>query len=226
VKEMKMTEEENTFQKIAEDLHLTVGQVQSYWENWMGQKEDSLVNLNQNQTNLPDEVSSQANSQISNIPQMQGKMQAKLISPRKAIFFWDASDLPKQFFQYYFNIHFDDLVPVIHIYDVTEIQFNGKNAHHFYEIPISYQQGYWVVKGLFSNRSYLAEVGVKLSNGSFFPLIRSNSIRIPKLETVLDNEQYQDISQLYRDEEQTPKWREFVSTYSYYLDNGSDGGKK
>jgi hypothetical protein len=153
-------------------------------------------------------------------------MQAKLIPPRKAIFFWDSSDLPKQLFKFYFNIRFDDLVPVIRIYDVTQIQFNGKNAHHFYEIPISYQQGYWIVKGLFSNRSYLAEVGVKLSNGSFFPLLWSNSIRIPKLENILDNEFYQDISQLYRDEEQTPKWREFVSTYSYYLDNGSDGGKK
>lgn len=223
---MKMTEEENTFQKIAEDLHLTVDRVQSYWKNWMGKQEDLLVNLNPNETNLQDEDSSQANSPVTNIPQLQGKMQAKLIPPRKAIFFWDSSDLPKRFFQYYFNIRFDDLVPVIRIYDVTQIQFNGKNAHHFYEIPISYQQGYWIVKGLFSNRSYLAEVGVKLSNGSFFPLLRSNSIRIPKLENVLDNEFYQDISQLYRDEEQTPKWREFVSTYSYYLDNGSDGGKK
>jgi uncharacterized protein len=223
---MKMTEEEYTFQKIAEDLHLTVDRVQSYWKNWMGKQEDLLVNLNSNQTNLQDEDPSQTNPPVTNIPQLQGKMQAELIPPRKAIFFWDSSDLPKQFFQYYFNIRFDELVPVIRIYDVTQIQFNGKNAHHFYEIPISYQQGYWIVKGLFSNRSYLAEVGVKLSNGSFFPLLRSNSIRIPKLENVLDNELYQDISQLYRDEDQTPKWREFVSTYSYYLDNGSDGGKK
>jgi hypothetical protein len=223
-KMMKMTEDRD-FQKIAEDLKLSIERVQSYWENWKVNKETASGNKEINQTKLQNEVTSQATPPVIEFPQISGKMQAKLIPPRKAIFFWDSSDLPKQLFKFYFNISFDDLVQVIRIYDVTQIQFNGRNAHHFYDIPAPYQQGYWIVKGLFSNRSYLAEIGVKLTSGDFFPLLRSNLIRIPKLETVLHNESFQDLSQLYREEEQQPKWREFVSTYSYYLENSNGGGK-
>lgn len=223
---MKRTAEENDLQKIAEDLNLSIERVRSYWENWMCKQESGKINLDTTQTTLQDKSSSQASPSENTIPQIHGKMHAKLIPPRKAMFIWDSSDLPKQLFQHYFNISFDKLVPVIRIYDVTQIQFNGKNAHHFYDISIPYEEGYWAVKGLFSNRSYLAEIGVKISNADFFPLLRSNSIRIPKLENVLQNELYQDISQLYKEDEQLPKWKEFVSTYSYYLENGSNGGAK
>jgi hypothetical protein len=223
---IKMAEEENFFQIIAEDLNLSMDRVQFYWKNWMCKQETVPENLEQNQPKFQDQISSQANPLGNDdVPQIHGEMQAKLITPRKVIFFWDSSYLPKQFFQLYFNICFDELVQVIRIYDVTKIEFNGKNAHHLYDIPIPYQQGYWIVKGLFSNRSYLAEIGVKLSNNDFFPVLRSNSIRMPKLETVMNHEIHQDLSQFYRHEEQQPKWREFVSTYSYYLENGNDGGK-
>jgi hypothetical protein len=223
---MKMTEEENDFQKIAEDLNLSIERVRSYWETWMCKQENGQINSDTIQKTLQDKNSSQVNPPENRIPHIHGKMQAKLIPPRKAIFFWDSSDLPKQLFQYYFNLSFETSVQVIRIYDVTQIQFNGRNAHHYYDISIPYQQSYWIVKGLFSNRSYLAEIGVKLSNGNFFPLLRSNSIKIPKQENVLHNELFQDISQLYKEEEKFPKWREFVSTYSYYLENDKDGGAK
>jgi hypothetical protein len=222
----KMTDEEYDYQKIADDLNLSIEKVRSYWENWICKQEKGQINVDNIQSTIQDESSSQSKPSVNRIPQISGKMEAKLIPPRKAIFFWDSSDLPKQLFQYYFNIRFDNLVQVIRIYDVTQIQFNGRNAHHYYDISIPYQQGYWIVKGLFSNRCYLAEIGVRLSNRDFFPLLRSNSIRVPKLENVLQNELYQDLSQLYKEEEQLPKWREFVSTYSYYLENGSDGGEQ
>lgn len=223
---MKMTEGENSFEKVAEELNITVEKVQYYWQYWMNKPENEPLTLSTDHSDLQDVNSSKIEPLENQRPQLKGEMQAKLVSPRKVIFFWDSSDLPKQLFQHYFNINFDDLVQMIRIYDVTQIKFNGKNAHHFYDIPVPYQNGYWCVKGLFSNRSYLAEIGVKLSGGSFFPLLRSNSISIPKLDMVGNQDIYQDIIQLYQYEEQPPKWREYVSTYSYYIENSLDGGEK
>lgn len=154
------------------------------------------------------------------------KMEAKLASPRKVTFFWDTNDLPKKLFQHYFNINFDDLVQLIRVYDVTPIQLNGKNAYRFYDIHVPYSQGYWLVKGLLPNRSYLAEIGVKLSPDEFFPLLRSNSITIPEYETVNNPMFDREVFQPHQLEEHPPKWREYVSTYSYYLDHGKNGEEK
>lgn len=148
---------------------------------------------------------------------VKGEMQIKLVSPKKLILFWDTSDLPKKLIHLYFNGKFAEFTQVIRIYDVTQINFNGKNAHHFYEIAVPFEQGYWFVKGLFQNRSYLAEIGVKMKETEFFPLLRSNSVQTPKMEVTQQNQIYQDVFQLQRYEERPPKWRDHVSTYSYYI---------
>src|ERR1700719_4186847 len=92
------------------------------------------------------------------------EMLLKLVSSQKLVLIWNHSDLPKKLIEHYFNRQFEDLVHVIRIYDVSQIIFNGKNAHHFYEIAIPLAQGYWFVKGLVPNRCYLAEIGVKLES--------------------------------------------------------------
>ncbi|MED3715559.1 DUF4912 domain-containing protein [Neobacillus thermocopriae] len=149
---------------------------------------------------------------------IKGELKAKLVTPQKMFLYWDASDIPKKIIQSFFHLNFDKLVPIVRIYDVTEIIFNGKNAHHFYEVSISYQQGFWFIKGLTANRSYVAELGVYVSETSFFPIFRSTCIHTPSADIPLSNELYQDVLQFKRYEEEPPKWRDYVSTYSYYVE--------
>jgi hypothetical protein len=223
---MKITEEENSFEKVAEDLHLTPERVRLYWENWINKNENLSLHENLNHQEIQDESSPQTRPLVNGYPLLNGEMQAKHVSPHKIIFIWDSSELPKLLFQHYFNIDFDSQVQMLRIYDVTQIQFNGKNAHHFYDLPVPHQQGYWFVKGLFSNRSYVADIGVEVNGRDFFPLLRSNSIQMPKLGKANNHEFYQDVHQLHHYREQIPSWREHVSTYSYYLHNEGDGGGK
>jgi hypothetical protein len=150
---------------------------------------------------------------------IKGELAAKLVTPRKLLLFWEVSEIPKKMIELFFNLSFESLIPVVRIYDVTDLVFTGKNAHHFFEIAVPYQKGHWFIKGLVANRSYVAELGITISNQKFFPLFRSNSIQTPMMEIPNGTEMNHDLIQLKQHEEQSPKWIDHVSTYSYYVDS-------
>jgi uncharacterized protein len=204
-----------SFRKIAVELNTTVGKVQYRWNKWM---DDS------NETKAIDPTTTgkaSPNSQTTpeQIPH-KGELKANLVSPRKIILFWEVSELPNKIIEHYFNKNLEDYAAVIRIFDVTNVIFNGKNAHHFYEIPASYQSGHWVVKGLIPNRSYVVELGVYFSETEFFPLLRSNCMQTPNLQVINGFEGNSEaIIKVQEYEEMPPKWTEHVSTYSYYVEN-------
>jgi hypothetical protein len=150
---------------------------------------------------------------------LKGELDAKLVTPRKLLLFWEVSDIPKKVIELFFNLSFENLIPVVRVYDVTDLVFNGKNAHHFFEIAVPYQNGHWFIKGLVANRSYVAELGINISEKEFFPLFRSNSIQTPIMKIPNGNEMNHDLIQLKHHEEQPPKWIDHVSTYSYYMES-------
>ncbi|MBV7507485.1 DUF4912 domain-containing protein [Bacillus sp. sid0103] len=147
---------------------------------------------------------------------LKGELVAKLVTPHKILLFWEVSQIPQKIIERYFNLSFNRLIPVVRMYDVTDLVFNGKNAHHFFEIVVPYQNGHWFIKGLVANRSYVAELGFNISDREFFPLFRSNSIHTPMMKIPNGNEIHYDLIQLKQHEEHPPKWIDHVSTYSYY----------
>lgn len=155
---------------------------------------------------------------MAQLPQLIGGMRAKPVSLQRLFLCWDTSDLPRRLVELYFNCKFVDLVQVIRIYDVTDIVFNGKNAHHFYEIVVPFHQGYWFVKGFTANRRYLAEAGVKVTGSEFFAMFRSNSVQIPSSEAAGNDFRSQKDFPCHqvKAQNQPPKWQNRVSTYSYY----------
>lgn len=210
-----------SFRKIASELNTTVGKVQYRWNKWIEESNNEITNeLNRQSTK--DSNSSDDSISPELIP-LKGELKARLITPRKIILFWDISELPKKIIERFFNRKFEELVTVTRIYDVTNILFNGKNAHHYNEITVPYQSGHWYIKGLSENRSYVAELGVHLSDNQFFPLYRSNCIQMPSPEILSGNSFQQELLQFHRYEEESPKWVEQVSTYSYYVKSNNLG---
>jgi uncharacterized protein len=136
---------------------------------------------------------------------------AKFYSTNKLSLFWNVSELPLKFIRFYFNHQSHELIHVMRIYDVTDILFNGQNAHQYFEIAISYEQGNWTVKGISPNRNYIVEIGIKFSENEYFPLLRSNCVEPSTVIIKTKNE---------TDHSQPPEWTDHVSTYSYY--NESD----
>ena len=170
-----------------------------------------------NKRTTKDENSSNNHMPQTYIPQT-GELKAKLVTPRKLFLFWDVSTVAKRAIELFFNSRFEEHVTVIRIYDVTDLNFNGKNAHHYFEITVPYQNGHWFVKGLAAKRRYVAELGIQMSDIGFFPLFRSNCLQTPVFEMSGDNGLNYDLLQFHRYEESSPKWMDYVSTYSYYMD--------
>jgi uncharacterized protein len=209
---IKLREEGLSFRKIAEELNTTVGKVQYRFNKWVQNHLDDDPN------NFPEKDTELSENESSPYLPVKGVLYIKLVSPLKIIACWDASPLPKRLIQLYFNQSFEELVHVIRIYDVKDIIFNGKNAHYFHEISVPYQTGHWFINGLRSDRSYMAELGVYLSEKVYFPLLRSSPIQTPLLDSANGNgiECFQAFDRIQPYESDSPKWKDHVSTYSFY----------
>jgi glycosyltransferase involved in cell wall biosynthesis len=65
---------------------------------------------------------------------------------------------------------------VVRVYDVTDVLFDGHNAHSFIDLHVNGLHGsyYFGIDRL--ARNYLAEIGFRSGDGSFYPLARSDSV--------------------------------------------------
>ncbi len=65
---------------------------------------------------------------------------------------------------------------VVRIYDVTDILFDGYNAHRFFDLDVSGLSGNHYLTVDNTERHMIAEIGFRLRDGSFHYLARSNTI--------------------------------------------------
>lgn len=210
---IKLREDGLSFRKIASQLNTSIGRVQYRWNKY--------VNHQENQRNYTGEEKTQMEKIILNQPSndyspIKGELQVKLVTPRKVIIYWEVSKIPEKVFSLFYNRSFEDMVHIVRIYDVTDIIFTGKNAYHYYDITVPYNKGHWFIKGLTSNRSYVAELGVKFNDNDFFPVLRSNSVQTPALGNLNGSEIYHSLVHNQQIDHYSPKWIDHVSTYSYY----------
>jgi len=66
------------------------------------------------------------------------------------------------------------------VYDVTYVQFDGNNAHSYFDIKLDRDKGNWYIDLWSSHKSVCAEIGVKSAEGNFYLLARSNFIETPR----------------------------------------------
>ena len=74
----------------------------------------------------------------------------------------------------------NDSQAVLRVYDVSEIHFNGRNAHQFFDYSLGADADNWHIKIPESGRTYCAEIGRLLPDGTFVAILRSNPVIAPK----------------------------------------------
>lgn len=67
---------------------------------------------------------------------------------------------------------------MLRVYDVTDIAFNGTNAHRFFDIDVGHDTGNWYINSQ-PGRSWCVDFGLLLSDGRFITLVRSNIVTTP-----------------------------------------------
>lgn len=67
---------------------------------------------------------------------------------------------------------------VLRVYDVSFIIFNGNNAHRYFDISINQDARSWYIN-VSSGRSFCVDLGLKMPDGSFITILRSNTVTMP-----------------------------------------------
>ncbi|MFA5928194.1 MAG: DUF4912 domain-containing protein [Candidatus Margulisiibacteriota bacterium] len=85
---------------------------------------------------------------------------------------------------------FIDGAMILRVYDVSDIDFNGNNAHSYFDINVGYEASSWYIHLPSSNRAYCADLGVMTPDGRFILIARSNIVSVPRhtVSEVLDEQ--------------------------------------
>ncbi|HOV78971.1 MAG TPA: DUF4912 domain-containing protein [Bacillota bacterium] len=89
--------------------------------------------------------------------------------------------------------------PVLRVYDVTGIDFNGQNANKYVDIHVNENADNWHIEVGEPDRSFCVDLGRLFPDGRFVTLLRSNIVTTPRasLSDRLD-EEWMWIEGLYR----------------------------
>lgn len=87
---------------------------------------------------------------------------------------------------------------VLRVYDVTDVIFDGNNAHKYFDIEVTGGTRNWYIHVGEPNRSFCVDIGFLTSHGIFYTLSRSNTVRTPRtsVSEVVD-EKWMGIEELY-----------------------------
>ena len=69
---------------------------------------------------------------------------------------------------------------ILRIYDVTDISFNGRNAHSYFDIDLGGNASSWYINVGKPDRVWVADIGIVTRKGVFYLLARSNVMRTPR----------------------------------------------
>jgi len=69
---------------------------------------------------------------------------------------------------------------ILRVYDVTGLNFNGKNARSFFDIDLKGLASNWYINVNAPDSSWVVDIGIISSKGGFYLLARSNVVRTPR----------------------------------------------
>ncbi len=69
---------------------------------------------------------------------------------------------------------------ILRVYDVTNLNFDGKNAHSHFDIELNNLANSWYINVGSPEKCWIVDIGIVTRNGSFHLLARSNMIKTPR----------------------------------------------
>ncbi|HOW17022.1 MAG TPA: DUF4912 domain-containing protein, partial [bacterium] len=68
----------------------------------------------------------------------------------------------------------------LRVYDVTNIEFNGYNAHEWWDMDVHHRFGTWYLRHNKSDRNLMVDIGIRGNDGNFHAIYRSKAIYFPR----------------------------------------------
>lgn len=93
--------------------------------------------------------------------------------------YWELQEATRQRYRNELGGDFYRARLLLRVYDVSQINFNGNNAHSFFDIQINEQANNWYIDTGGPGRSWCVDLGLLLPDGRFITIIRSNTVFTP-----------------------------------------------
>jgi hypothetical protein len=98
-----------------------------------------------------------------------------MINPHQGHVYWHVMEKSLNALREQLGKKADHASFVVRIYDITDIIFDGVNAHRLFELDVSRHRGSYYFSIERTARNYLAEAGIRCQDGSFHALARSST---------------------------------------------------
>ena len=111
--------------------------------------------------------------------------------PRVVYTYWEINEQKKtQVREKFGRDIFQEIPFTLRVYDVTNIDFNGLNAHYFFDIDLPSGANNWYINLNKEGTSCCVDIGLRVSEREFLILARSNIITLPegKISDITDEE--------------------------------------
>lgn len=95
--------------------------------------------------------------------------------------YWEVNELRKRLVSEHFQTEWTNLPFYLQVYDVTDIQFDGYNAHAVDRVAVHPNGDNYYLHHLQPQRRYLVDLGTTTLAGRFFTILRSNVVEMPPL---------------------------------------------
>lgn len=69
---------------------------------------------------------------------------------------------------------------ILRVYDVTDVNFNGKNANSYFDIDLKGLAANWYINVGSPDRAWVVDIGIITERGLFYVLARSNTVKTPR----------------------------------------------
>ena len=93
--------------------------------------------------------------------------------------YWELQDSTLERLRNELKDEFHQVRRMLRVYDVSNIIFNGKNAHRSFDIYIHDYSSNWYIDTGGPGRSWCVDLGLLLPGGRFITIVRSNTVLTP-----------------------------------------------
>lgn len=203
----KLRQKKYTIEQIAECLGMTVGQVKY-----------RLYKKNSNVDEIQPILKEKKKDQGGPFPPLYyGKDDITLMvqSPTTLYTYWEITWPRMKMVSDFFHTPFELMPRLLRVYDVSDIWFNGKNAHGYKDIFIQSEADNWFIYNVMQGRTYVVDLGI-LWEERFIPLLRSNPKSTPPNREAGEWVEFVPLVPHDPKEQIKPRWFENFSTYSIY----------
>ncbi len=120
-------------------------------------------------------------TELQELPQQYGvdKIILQVRDPWWLHTYWELNKQTIEKFESELKAEFNRSRRALRVYDVSNIIFNGSNAHRFFDIPVPEFADNWYIDTGGPGKSWCVDLGLLLPDGRFITMLRSNTVSTP-----------------------------------------------